>query len=131
MHLWLRWMGELRGCRDRRRCAFLKCCLWHSPWTGWWGGGYNLTWQFSWVISVLLTSRSDLLNAHGLGMHDYSYGGLRKYSRRCMASGNIRCHVLVQQEVDTSTFASTETGVGVSGSQEFWEAGLQLQVRSW
>lgn len=95
------------------------------------GGGYNLTWQFSWVISVLLTSRSDLLNAHGLGMHDYSYGGLRKYSRRCMASGNIRCHVLVQQEVDTSTFASTETGVGVSGSQEFWEAGLQLQVRSW
>lgn len=48
-----------------------------------------------------------------------------------MASGNIRHHVLVQMEVDASIFASTETGVGVLGSQEFWEAGLQLQVRSW
>lgn len=72
------------------------------------GGGYNLTWQFfSWLISVLLTSKSDLLNAHGLGMHGYSYGELRKYSQRCTACGNIRCHVLVQREVDASTFAST------------------------
>ncbi|KAL2310234.1 hypothetical protein Nmel_006482 [Mimus melanotis] len=44
-----------------------------------------------------------------------------------MASGNIRHHVLVQLQVDASTFASTEMGAGVLGSQEFWEAGLQLQ----
>lgn len=48
-----------------------------------------------------------------------------------MASGNVRHCVLVQLEVDASTFASTETGVGMLGSQEFWKAGLQLQVRSW
>lgn len=129
-------MDEFRGCRDRRRYAFLRCCLcsvcfWHSPWTGWWWG-YNLTWQFfSWLISVLFTSKSDLLNAHGLGMHGYSYGELRKYSQRFTASGNIRCRVLVQCEVDASPFASTGTGVGMLGSQEFWEAGLQFQVRSW
>lgn len=94
--------------------------------------GYNLTWQFfSWLMSVLFTSKSDLLNAHGLGMHGYSYGELREYSQRCLASGNIRHRVLVQLEVDASTFASTETAAGVLGSQELWKAGLQLQVRSW
>lgn len=94
--------------------------------------GYNLTWQFfSWLMSVLFISKSDLLNAHGLGMHGYSYCELRKYSQRYMASGNIRHHVLVQLQVDASTFASTEMGAGVLGSQEFWETGLRLQVRSW
>lgn len=94
--------------------------------------GYNLTWQFfSWLMSVLFTSKSDLLNAHGLGMHGYSYCELKKYSQRCMASGNIRHCVVMQLQVDASTFASRETGAGVLGSQEFWGAGLQLQVRSW
>lgn len=94
--------------------------------------GYNLTWQFfSWLVSVLFTSKSDLLNARGLGMHGYSYGELRNCSQRCVASGNINHCVLVQLEVNASTFASTETGAGMLGSEEFWEAGLQLQVRCW
>lgn len=118
-----------RGCRDRGGCAFIpqvlpmQCLPLAQSLDGmvW---GYNLTWQFcSWLESVLFTSKSDLLNAHGLGMHGYSCGELRKYSQRCVASGNVRHYVLVQMEVDASTFASRETGAGVLGSQEFWKQG--------
>lgn len=122
------WMDGFRGCRERGRCAFVpqvlpvQCLPLAQSLDGmvW---GYNLTLQFcSWLVSVLFTSESDLLNARGLGMHGYSCGELRKYSQGYMASGNIRHCVLVQLEVDASTFASTETGAGVLGSQEFWEA---------